>query len=146
MTYTYRIAECGATVDAVGPASAERFIRQFRSTWNRLPAPIQTCIAKHWRGRGEIIVSDDLPGGEPKTYGLVRSADHGMCVYFRASFVDGLPEGLLCDLIAHELAHVVQVVKGLPMSDEAQAESIHEAWGFDLQELRQWALKIEQAT
>lgn len=73
---------------------------------------------------------------------------HGHMLRFHAPMVDRIPDNLVCDLIAHELAHVWQYSIGLqerfgyePDNGEVEedADEIMGVWGFDATAMDIWA-------
>ena len=146
-----------------------RFVRLFRTTWGRLPLRVRRQIAQHWR-RQDLASRAGVE--QPPMIGMFRDcaelyqradgsyrgiAAHG-CetsfgfeLYFNPSTVRAIPNEAVCDLIAHELAHVlddaVQVSEALmrdptedplrslrpydPILDEIDVTNLLLDWGFD---------------
>jgi hypothetical protein len=63
---------------------------------------------------------------------------------FSRHVVGAFPDNLLQDLIAHELAHVLQWAVGRDMDGEddldveLEANELIESWGFDAYEMDDW--------
>lgn len=74
----------------------------------------------------------------------------GHSLKFHDAIVDALPDNLLADLIAHELAHVWQESIGLekrfgfepePGDLEQDADEIMEHWGFSAEAIDEWTVE-----
>jgi hypothetical protein len=150
-----------------GGGDGPRFARLFRETWVRLPLSVRRKLLAHWRKGGTLgfIVSPDVelsdyPFGPGRTFGMVDHYGHRL--RFRAKFVDPMPDNVVQDLIAHELAHVLQSAQGIRCvrkwtdgrakyvdSDgmdfggnfeiELSADEAMSRWGFNPESLDDWA-------
>jgi hypothetical protein len=159
-----------------------RFASLFRDTWKRLPLWARRRILGHWRsgsdGRGNrfslwgptIELLDgwscrDEGSGEPDSLrgdiACVGCAGH--VLRFFAPIVDRMPDSVVCDLIAHELAHVIQYAFGarietdketcdrvfiFPNGDvcrpgdlEIDADDMLVAWGLEVKSIDRWTLE-----
>ena len=106
-----------------------RFVALFQATWRRLPLWVRRRILRHWRTHHRMtamnfsprIVLLDLdeayrheykPGGDRPEQSEVISGGRvgldGHSVEFNSNIIDVLPDNIVCDLVAHELAHVLQ--------------------------------------
>ena len=136
-------------------AHAPRFADLFRQTWARLPLYARRRILQHWRAGAHpfIAVSPDI---ELTDFWSERKTGRGLrgdkaCVFrrghklrFCTKIVCAYPDNLVCDLIAHELAHVHQWARGddlnevHPMEFEEDADWQVEAWGFSSDAMDEW--------
>lgn len=128
----------------------QKFARLFRETWIRIPLWARRPMFKHWRrdfhgvrviGAPAIYVSDWWPDREPGQLGVCGQRGHRL--NFWAKAVLEYPDENVRELIAHELAHVLQHARSTTDvgSDrwvprwcddfELEADEIMEAWDFD---------------
>jgi hypothetical protein len=153
-----------------------RFVRLFRSTWRRLPLWARRRILGFWHDADDAMANlvlhsphIELLDGWSKRQGEGLRGDVG-CVshgghflQFHAPVVDLMPEPLVCDLIAHELAHVHQDACGIRLKSvesdgtivyedarggvymagelEEEADATMVSWGFDDEAMDQWAVE-----
>jgi hypothetical protein len=114
--------------------------------------PVRDTIAPRielvhgWRdGRDIILPEEDLPTpGDP----FAAVFGKGYLLRFRAPLVDRMPDGVVQDLVAHELAHVYQQTIDLkryfgyapcPGELEEHADECMERWGFDAESIDRWS-------
>jgi hypothetical protein len=147
---------------------AARFSGLFRQTWARLPLWVRRRLRRHWREglpSPEIsLVPTLIEDGSP-AYGSAGRRGHRL--RFAAQSVDAMPDAVVQDLVAHELAHVLQNALGLfvirrPEEDsdlfgypngavfgvwemETEADDWIEDWGFDHDSIDDWALETGRA-
>jgi hypothetical protein len=146
-----------------------RFARLFQETWKRIPLGARRRMLAYWRtGRnyGHIL----SPTVELASYQFrgrrdYAAVDHcGHRLRFRAKFFDRMSEDVVQDVIAHELAHVLQSAGGIRcvrewadgrahyvFSDgtdfggnrdlEEDADFTIDCWGFDPEAVDRWALE-----
>lgn len=158
-----------------GDGDDARFARLFRETMQRLPLGPRRRILKHWRecslalgGLSPMIQlglwatehfeKDDLTA---TTWAEVKHRGHHLCFFSR--IVDRMPDELVRDLIAHELAHVWQEAtfitgrcldtdktliaidrsgcEWLPGELEEHADDLMESWGFNATAMDDWSLR-----
>ena len=82
-----------------------------------------------------------VPG--PLPVGVVTG--QGRVLHFQAEQIHALPDEVAQDVIAHELAHVLQYAEGdfdnmSKFEAELGADEMIEWWGFDSESLDRWAL------
>jgi len=132
-----------------------RFAHLFRETWDRLPLNARRAILKLWksndvRSTGVLLSPDieyasDWSGKEPGDVGYVRCGGH--IIRFASRRVEKMPDDVVQDLIAHELAHVYQWASGEDMhvldsfDIEYFADEIMDYWGFDPESIDRWGLE-----
>lgn len=149
--------------DGDGP----RFAGLFRETWRRLPLWARRRVLSHWRTPcpllffpGPLIeLLPDWSRRERRT--LAEVSYDGYKLRFRSVTFDAMPDGVACDLIAHELAHVLQEARGIrvgrvtrgvptyvradgsefggPYEIEEDADLTMSHWGFDHDSIDEWA-------
>ena len=136
---------------------AERFTRLFRETWRRIPCWYRGSMLRHWRVAPEFpryVLTPQVQllecwGDTPRrslrgVKAAVSEAGHRL--KFRTRVVDAYPDDLVRDLIAHELAHVVQCATGgieLEGDDagfwnEVGADELVDCWGFEPDAMDEW--------
>lgn len=163
---------------------ARRFAELFYGTWKRLPLYARRRILKHWRSNNiaesAVILAPDIQltafpldkdfEGEydpedPPLRGTWASVNrHGQAMAFYWPIINRMPDPLVHDLIAHELAHIHQFAEGwqtqIDDDDEGYAYKLHpngntmsmgeceddaddlmEHWGFSATAMDQWALR-----
>lgn len=138
------------------PEGGDRFASLFRLTWSRLPLWARREILGHWRcgGAGGLfrhlvgrIPKIELVGGWSGREALAAVRSNGHHLQFDAAVVREMPDHLVQDLIAHELAHVHQGATGLFYSMplhvlEQDANELMEAWGFDADAMDDWLAEV----
>jgi hypothetical protein len=92
-----------------------------------------------------------LDGWSGRVRGRGLRGDMAVCsrsgcrLRFWSRIVAAMPDDLVCDLIAHELAHVFQWASGWNLieedsySVEEHADSLVELWGFSSDAIDEWA-------
>jgi hypothetical protein len=97
-----------------------RFAELFRGTWARLPLGARRHILRYWRSENPYTPWDGTVKVELATDWDGRRRGRGLRgtrasmtwggyqLYFFTKVVEALPDELVRDLIAHELAHVYQ--------------------------------------
>jgi hypothetical protein len=155
-----------------------RLASLFLSTWKRLPLWARRPLLAFWR-RGHPVYGDYKPSpqvellqGWPGREGdddapseAMACVTHaGHLIRFHAPSVDRMPDPVVCDLVAHELAHAYQYALGatvawdlspgevdlldgdgdgsvfLPGEMEEDAEMIMSGWGFDPESIDRWTV------
>jgi len=148
----------------LGKGDDARFAENFRDTWRRIPLNARRAMVGHWRKSqplsaiqmvwspliclcNEWELSDET-WRQPKDAGVC--GHNGHTLYFYAPLVDAMPPQHVGELIAHELAHVVQYANGeidfrvgRPIDrnyddTENYADDIMEDWGFDSVAMDKW--------
>lgn len=130
------------------PALEEEFCRLFAETWVRIPLWARRTIRKYWRTEprlpqffSPVITVEDFKGRK-ETQALAICKNRGHWLAFWPTALRRLPAEQIRELIAHELAHVVQHANGWhDLGDptthrwndlrEVDADEMMEAWGFD---------------
>jgi hypothetical protein len=146
-----------------------RFADAFHATWKRLPLWVRRRLLRYWRNHprygawpSPFISIQSVTSEGRKNYGLRR---HYGCEFeFASKYTDILPENVLQDLIAHELAHALQCALGIhcvrKYSDgralyatrdggpfggnyeiEEDADLWMNRWGFDSESIDVWSLE-----
>lgn len=153
---------------ARGDGNRPRFAGLFAATWRQIPLWGRRACVKHWRedpfpfqqGLWSPLIElaadwelSDRCWRQPKDMGVCGRNAHSL--YFYQPLVDALPPQHVSELIAHELAHVVQYAKGwiernsvdapndrstprLFDDNEIAADEIMEEWGFNPDGLEEW--------
>lgn len=135
-------------------SKGERFARLFRETWVRIPLYARRYILKHWKSDDvlrfavryspSIELADTWDGKKPGDAGWAHRGGHSL--RFARRRVEKMPDEVVCDLIAHELAHVFQWAIGEDLNSldafniEIIADEIMESWGFDAESIDRWAV------
>jgi hypothetical protein len=135
-----------------------RFADLFAATFRRLPLEARRRILGWWRKNRrsfnpfapEIVLATREWMGKTRqerrgVWALVTKV--GTAMYFHAATVATTPDHVVCDLIAHELAHVYQWASGWrPTGDPAQdsldeehANKLVVLWGFEVDTIDDWA-------
>ena len=147
----------------LGIGDDKRFAAIFRDTWPRIPLKARRLMVNHWRKSEPIWaiqgfwspmiqLADDWEFSDrtvrhPKDFAACGRNGHSL--FFYAPLVDAMPGHHIQELIAHELAHVIQYALGEPSStdrtlprwcDEAEshADEIMELWDFDPWAMDDW--------
>jgi hypothetical protein len=146
-----------------------RFARLFRATWRRIPLWARRRILRYWREdfSGPIAVSPEITlakswkGRGRRDFAVTTC--HGHRLVFHSRSVAAMPEDVAGDLIAHELAYVLQSVRGIRfvketrrggayfaypdgscfggrMEIEVDADETMDRWGFDSRSIDRWSL------
>jgi len=147
----------------LGIGDDERFAFIFRDTWRRIPLRAKRLMVRHWRMSepvwaiqgfwSPVIELADYWEFSDRTVRHPKDAAacgrNGHSLYFYAPLVDAMPVVHVQELVAHELAHVVQFAIGEPPSgdrtlprgsDDAEmvADEIMEEWGYDPNAMDDW--------
>jgi hypothetical protein len=156
--------------------NGRRFAELFAAAWRRLPLWVRRRMLGHWRTNSAcrmlagIPIAEDADGrvtqflspkielacdeyfeacveGGRKTSGAWKAQGHHLI--FNGTHTDRMPDSVVQDLVAHELAHVHQYVCGLqhyfgtddPTHGELEleADEMMECWGFDPESIDRWA-------
>jgi len=147
----------------LGEGNDERFANLFHATWHNLPPKTRRLIVKHWKNNGRMTIPwqwwsplialtrhwrfTDRCVRQPGDIGACGRGGHSL--FFYAPVVDAMPAKHVQEVIAHELAHVVQHTSGdRPSSDrtlprsfdktEIAADTLMERWGFDSKAMDVW--------
>lgn len=150
----------------LGIGNDERFAQIFRDTWRQIPLKARRLIVKFWRRntppwaatglRSPTIQLTDYWEFSERSWrqknelGICGLDGHGL--FFYGPVVDKMPQRHVEELIAHELAHVVQsATDGPPHTDrtiarifdttENIADEYMEGWGFDSEAMDEWLNK-----
>lgn len=141
-----------------------KFSAIFRAAWGRIPLGSRRRILAHWRqgylGQpGPLVEVLDYPPDGDRAMAMASHFGHRL--QFQAEYVDAMPGDVLQDLIAHELAHVVQSASGIrctargddgtsewscqdgsyfgdALEIEQDADETMAAWGFDPNSPDRW--------
>jgi hypothetical protein len=152
---------CGLYLHSHGHGNEVRFCRLFGQVWNSLPPEDRDALIDHWDqwdrdDEGHLSVSIAL-----ENLSMLRGMEAvGNCALighelkFYARVIDMMHDDLVTYVIAHELAHVLQVSRGQrlrpdphPLGEaiayllspiEREADAIALAWGFDGSKLNRW--------
>jgi len=145
-------------------APGKRFARLFVETWKQIPLGPRRAILRHWRNGGVAPFSVGIPLAFSPLIELlsgwskqeVRRGGHGLRgtkamvsyrghkLQFWSKIVAVYPDSLVRDLIAHELAHVLQSARGWdswpadPVAEEEDADFQMQVWGFDDVAMDEW--------
>jgi hypothetical protein len=169
-------------IDAIIEAGdGPRFVRLFRQAWNRIRLGSRRRMLRHWRG-GDGLMFGIIPSPQIRLTNQTYLTDRlsfgrrdcgvtgalGHRITFRAKDADAMPDDVLQDLIAHELAHVLQAAEGIHcvrqyrdgradyadargeywggnLEIEEDADSTMLWWGFDPESIDRWALATGRA-
>jgi len=146
----------------LGIGDDKRFAAIFRNTWRKLPFRDRRMMVMHWRmcepfrirefWSPYVALSDDwtfFDGARRHPKDIAACGHSGHVLFFHASVVDTMPAVHVEELIAHELAHVIQHANGeMPQTDrsvprclddsESDADEIMEQWGFEPSAMDKW--------
>ena len=125
-----------------------RFVASFQQTWGRLGPAVTDRLLEYWHpvtSEGRWVV--DGPAhldGRP-----ARTLYPGRHLEFSASAVDEMPDALVGELIAHELARAFLYAQdgdshgrwddASRQRREALVDQLTRSWGFAPDSLREWA-------
>ncbi len=138
----------GLLIASEGDGNRFRFAQVFREVWFGIPVVDRQAIGAHWH---KGIAGQDRSPQIVLLAGYDRPGSNdgfGNTLTFNSCVVDLLDkEGLLANLIAHELGHVYRYATNSPAhaafppnipakEDEADAKAVE--WGYDMQALRDW--------
>jgi hypothetical protein len=153
----------------------DKFARLFAETWRRMPLWARRRILRHWRNDPRAAFAGDLSPkieltthwknreGTEKDGEMAAVARLGHYMAFADQVVARMPDAVVHDLVAHELAHVLQFASGyeidrsisrdddalwlapngstLTAGDlETEADNIAENWGFRVESIDDWAV------
>lgn len=120
----------------------EKLALNFAATWTRLPLGVRRKLRRYWDSCTIAFLSPSMTVEDSN----LEDAELAVCtkmghrLVFRPSAVAHLPDLVLQDLIAHELAHshqwatgwlVIQVDGNLPKEEiESDADERIAEWGF----------------
>ena len=94
-----------------------RFAELFRQTWKRMPRWATRLLLAYWEDRMDGLIRPPFvelvpyPLGGRRTF--ATTSRQGMRYHFRSEYVDAMPDDVVQDLVAHELAHGVQSADGI---------------------------------
>lgn len=136
----------------------ERFARLFRETWRRLPLCARRTILAYWRCEPipALPIKPDIEllsywPGQRRGRGLRSDKaavyHHGYSMKFWWKIVAAYPDNVVMDLIAHELAHVIQygvgyrdvVRDGRPVTIDPDGEELSMA---QVEEYADWIAQL----
>ena len=156
-----------------GFGNDERFRQLFRTAWRRIPFAYRRLMVKHWRCDDDpdsgIAWSPNIQllveWGDAEGWGAQRKdgkiwcmqqrtdeyaimSTRGHRLFFYAPSIDAMPDSIVQDIIAHELAHVCQAAEGderVPVEElrlldprEMDANKIIADWDFDPDSVDVW--------
>ena len=136
-----------------------RFAGLFQATWKRLPFGARRRVLKHWRSTPikkhfllHVPAIELLDGWSQRERGRGLRGDWAFChrtgcrLLFWTRIVAAMPDNLVCDLIAHEVAHVDQWACGWDLANDEDNYTIEEdaelrvrSWGFSSDAMDEWA-------
>jgi hypothetical protein len=147
-------------------ALSERFARLLHGTWKRIPLWARRRILKFWRESawdanhtrfwllGDFRIN--IATGKHAAFGAVGHAGH--MIRFHAPSIAEMPDDVVVDLIAHEMAHVTQCAVGFVAEScggdmvsleestygerEWDADMLMEDWGFDVNSIDRWSAEV----
>ena len=126
----------------------DRFVASFQQTWGRLCPAVTGRLLQYWQpitseGRWVVDGPAHLDGR------LARTLYPGRHLEFSASAVEEMPDALVGELIAHELARAFLYAQdgdshgreddASRWRREALVGQLTRSWGFAPDSLRQWA-------
>ena len=131
-----------------GGEGGDRFVALFQQTWGRLRPAVTDRLLRHWQpitSEGRWVVD----GPARLSGSLARTLYPGRHLEFSASAVDEMPDALVGELIAHELARAflyAQDGESHDWEDDASRRRREDlvgqltgSWGFAPASLREWA-------
>jgi hypothetical protein len=147
-----------------------RFARNFRETWGRIPLGPRRELLAYWKDNEGIALGCTLPPTIEllpraclgrRTFGICKRRGH--LLQFAAEHFDRMPDDVVQDVIAHELAHAYQDARGIHLERsyrdgredfhrdgeywggryeiETDADEHIEWWGFDADSVDRWSLE-----
>jgi hypothetical protein len=156
-----------------GFGNDKRFQKLFRAAWQRIPFSYRRLMVKHWRCGEDpdsglpwspnIQLLDDwihavgwtarrkdgvvwLMQQRGSEYTIISTGGHRL--FFHAPSMDAMPDNIVQDIVAHELAHVCQAAEGDDRVREEEsgvldlgeldANDMIDAWGFDADSVDVW--------
>jgi hypothetical protein len=146
----------------LGIGDDERFASIFRNTWKKIPLCARRMMVKYSRScpirliRGlwspwvSLVLDWKFSSrGFRHPRDLAACGRFGHCLFFYAPVVDAMPVQHVEELVAHELAHVVNKASGdMLQTDRTQprwndpseeiADEIMQTWGFDPYAMDRW--------
>lgn len=177
---TLSLGDCDVTF-IVTHGDGRRFADLLQRTWGRVPPGPRRLIRSNWMfappgigGGADVLLLHGWPSRHERGYALVDLKGHRL--QFHAGSVAEMSDGVVQDLIAHELAHVVQAgfeavgchaaLRGGPPWDahdladvelfygpdwiddycEWHADYQIQQWGFDPRSIDDWELATGLAT
>ena len=120
-----------------------RFARIFRGTWKSIPLSSRRRLLRHWRehdlrnklwGGPEIVLTNGVIFAEQRfqdSIGLCRQWGHELS--FFAPIVRRMPDGIVAELIVHELAHACQYAATPTFEVNSIDDDAWEEWAYDIQ-------------
>jgi hypothetical protein len=119
---------------ADGQGGDERFAQAFRKTWDHIPEFETAVILAFWdkcreEGSSPVPLIEVVPGTQTPE----QSSPDGCHLRFAASEVEKISDDVLEVWIAHELAQVSLIAKGMDEDDDEDlmAKEILTTWRFD---------------
>jgi hypothetical protein len=162
----------------VHEGDGQRFAAMFRQTWGRVPLWARRRMLQYWKHipfvpsvylspdiyhalSPHIKLSDETISESRRAFAGVSRTGH--LLRFRPKRIAAMPDDVMQDLIAHELAHVLQGAAGIHCIDEYKdgrrlyayrdgtmfggnyeierdADDMMNCWGFDSESIDQWCL------
>jgi len=160
------LPEHGINFMTDGHGDAEKFIRVFRNTWNRLPSENRRQLLKYWQKRSlpkfkrphidlanwmsDFNLDERHDKGkydDPEAAAYATCSGDGTHLAFWQPVMDQLPDEHAISLIAHELAHALIIIsltkKKNPDLDDpdmihAYIRKYLSMIGIDEDAMRQW--------
>jgi hypothetical protein len=144
---------CLAPVGPEADAAAAQFIKAFRSVWGQLPATAKAVLAAACHGRpATVFLTRRWTGQDGR---LAQCAEQGSIFHFYSLALPRMPDDVLADCIAHELARAFFFATRDPyhcggLNDsvyekplqyrlaEALTHELCDAWGFNPRLLSRW--------
>lgn len=130
-------------------ADGERFAELFRRVWEKIPKDHRACMRRRWKHDGQPHISiqtfplRNFDGGGP--FPIACYWPHTEEFRFRSTWVDQMPDRVLENLVAHELAHCLIIarrsdgpVKLIAGADEEEAAEVMDEWEFSDAFLETW--------
>jgi hypothetical protein len=152
-------ADCGLYVRRNGHGNDQRFAQMFANVWRSIPLHHRAAMVAHWeqwapKDEGRLCLSIAMENLSTLRGSVGDCAAMGTELKFYARVMDMLPDDQAAYVIAHELAHVLQVSQGKtlrpnphPLGDavayanspiEREPDEMAARWGFDGSRLNSW--------